>query len=61
MKSYQFWTEQAKRWSESVDYGSPMSAWTSQMFEILNQCNGDKLKATIILREQKKKIIKNTG
>ncbi len=54
MKSYQFWTEQAKRWSESVDYGSPMSAWTSQMFEILNQCNGDKLKATIILREQKK-------
>lgn len=29
--SYQFWTEQANRWSKSVDFGSPMTAWTDAM------------------------------
>ena len=31
MTSYAFWTAQAKRWQNSVDFGSPISAWTTAM------------------------------
>lgn len=31
MTSYGFWTSQARRWSASVDFGSPLSAWTAAM------------------------------
>lgn len=47
---YSFWTEQARRWAKCVDYGSPMSAWTAEMQEILTECGGDRLKATEALR-----------
>ena len=33
MTPYYFWTAQAQRWSKSVDFGSPMSAWTQAMRE----------------------------
>ena len=33
MPPYSFWTEQAARWSQCVDFGSPMSAWTPAMHD----------------------------
>lgn len=50
---YSFWTEQARRWAECVDYGSPMSAWTAEMHETLSECGGDRLKATEALRQRR--------
>lgn len=46
MASYTHWTQLAQRWSECVDYGSPISAWTREMRTILNECDGDTLAAT---------------
>lgn len=54
MPSYQFWMEQARRWDECVDYGSVMTAWTPRMFEILRECDGDKIKATEQLRRERR-------
>lgn len=50
MVSYTHWLMLSIRWRKCVDYASPVSAWTKRMFEILNECNGDKLKATNQLR-----------
>ena len=41
MPSYTHWMLLAKRWSECVDYGSPVSAWTREMHAILKECAGD--------------------
>jgi hypothetical protein len=54
MTSYPFWTEQAHRWSQCVDYGSVMSAWSPRMYEILDECGGDRLKATEQLRAERR-------
>lgn len=43
----------ADRWHRSVNYGSVISAWTSEMFQILKECNGDKAKATEVLAKRK--------
>ncbi len=32
MASYGFWMSHACRWDACVDFGSPMSAWSSVMF-----------------------------
>jgi len=45
--------EHADRWSESVNYGSVMTAWTPDMFQILKECNGDKARATEVLAKRK--------
>lgn len=37
MKSYYFWTSQANRWADCVDFGSPVSAWSSAMHKEYNQ------------------------
>jgi hypothetical protein len=44
---------QADRWHGSVNYGSVMSAWTQDMFQILKECDGDKAKATEVLAKRK--------
>lgn len=53
MKSYSFWIDQARRWDECVDYGSPITAWSSRMFDILRECDGDKLKASEVLQNER--------
>lgn len=53
MLSYYEQTVCASRWSEVVDYGSVVSSWTSEMFSVLMECNGDKIKAAEILRQRK--------
>lgn len=45
MASYTHWTLLAQRWSECVNYGSPISAWTHEMHTILKECGGDTLAA----------------
>lgn len=45
MPSYTHWTLLANRWAACVNYGSPISAWTSEMHTILKECGGDKLAA----------------
>lgn len=30
---YSFWIAQANRWSQCVDFGSPISAWSRDMFK----------------------------
>ena len=51
--TYNFLTEQARRWDKCVDYGSPMSAWTAEMHETLTECGGDRLKSTEALRQRR--------
>lgn len=53
MASYTHWVMLSNRWNSSVDFASPISGWTSRMHEILNECNGDKLKATFQLQKEK--------
>lgn len=53
MPSYQFWTEQARRWSEDVEYASPMTAWTQEMYDILRESGGDTLVALDELRRRR--------
>ena len=31
--SYYFWISQAQRYQAAVDFGSPISAWTSEMIK----------------------------
>lgn len=45
MASYTHWTLLANRWAACVNYGSPISAWTSEMHTILKECGGDTLAA----------------
>lgn len=59
MTSYYFWTEQARRWGECVDFASPMTAWNGRMFEILSECGGDKLAATKQLQKERAEKKKN--
>jgi hypothetical protein len=33
MATYGFWLSQANRWSQSVDFGSPISAWSRDMLK----------------------------
>jgi len=54
MKDYSYWLSLAKRYDKIVDYGSPMTAWTAEMFKALNRANGDKLEAMRIIKESKK-------
>lgn len=54
MKTYSHWLSLAKRYDKIVDYGSPVTAWTNEMFEALNKANGDKLEAMRIIKEGKK-------
>lgn len=42
------------RWSESINFGSPMTAWTPEMFKALKDNNGDKNAAMDALRKRKK-------
>ena len=53
MKSYYAWTSQADRWAACVDFGSPMSAWTQEMHDALDHCNGDRMAAQQYLRNQR--------
>ena len=53
MASYTHWLLLSMRWNASIDYGSPISGWTTRMHEILNECHGDKLKATFQLQQEK--------
>lgn len=50
MTPYWFWEQQARRYQAIVDYASPTTAWTAEMFEILNKHNQDKVAATHELR-----------
>jgi len=51
MVNYNFWISRSNRWAAVVDYASPVSAWTTDMFKILEQCNGNKVQATKELRK----------
>lgn len=53
MASYTHWLLLSMCWNASVDYASPISGWTTRMHEILNECNGDKVKATSQLQKEK--------
>lgn len=53
MSSYTKQILNAMRWDRCVDYGSVMSAWTPEMFTILDECGGDKMKATEVLQERR--------
>ena len=46
MTSYNFWIQQAKRFDNCVDYGSPVTAWNNDMFRILKECSNDILLAS---------------
>jgi hypothetical protein len=41
------------KWQACVDFASPITAWTSRMHEILDKCDGDRLKATFQLQKEK--------
>ncbi|NIJ81203.1 hypothetical protein FHT10_002360 [Xanthomonas arboricola] len=41
MPSYGFWTSQARRWGACVDFGSPMSAWSTAMFAEWNAAKAE--------------------
>jgi len=45
-----------KRWDDVVDYGSPMTAWTPQMFDLLKKAGGDTIKAAEMLRKLRKQL-----
>jgi hypothetical protein len=48
MKKYKTQLESkqlASRWSKSVDFSSPMSSWSNDMFKLLSLHAGDKKKA----------------
>jgi len=51
MKTYNEQLATARRWDKSVDFSSPMTAWTQEMFDALMKCDGDKQKATKMLKE----------
>ena len=54
MTTYQFWQDQASRFNKVVDYGSPITSWTSEMLKVVCDCDGDKIKAQAILNSRKK-------
>lgn len=45
MKPYIEWLNLAKRYDKIVDYGSPMTSWTKEMLQALNNSNGNKMEA----------------
>lgn len=54
MKPYTEWINLAKRYDKIVDYSSPMTSWTKEMFQALNNANGNKNEAMRIIKESKK-------
>lgn len=53
MASYTHWLMLSMKWQACVDFGSPITAWTSRMHEILDECNGNRLQATFQLQKEK--------
>ena len=45
MKPYIEWLNLAKRYDKIVDYGSPITSWTKEMLQALNNANGNKIEA----------------
>jgi hypothetical protein len=52
-KPYHLSVALARRWAKVVDFASPMSAWTADMFGILDRCNGNKTEATKLLQQKR--------
>jgi len=46
----------AQKWQNSIDYGSLISSWTIDMFELLNKHNGNKRSAHIELFNIRNKV-----
>ena len=56
MKPYIEWLNLAKRYDKIVDYGSPMTSWTKEMLQALNNANGNKIEA---MKQIKQLLIDN--
>ena len=51
---YYEYTLLAEKWSKCIDYSSPMSSWSTRMFEILRENNGDIVKADSQWRKERR-------
>lgn len=49
-KPYNEWLAIARRYDKSVDFGSPMTAWSANMLKAHKLANGDITKTIMILK-----------